>query len=76
MSGPPVDRPKDPWPHVLSLSERFVGNPASLSRDNIFGTTVEILYNNPRLILGGAVKSLQTAPIEKFGSKNLQLVQI
>ncbi len=32
---PPVDGPKDPWPGVLSLSERFVGDPASLARDNI-----------------------------------------
>ncbi len=35
-SGPPVDGPKDPWPRVLSLPERFVGDPASLARDNIF----------------------------------------
>ncbi len=35
MSGPPVDGPKDPWPRVLSLPERFVGDPASLARDNI-----------------------------------------
>ncbi len=33
-SGPPVDRPKDPWPRVLSLPERFVGDPASLACDN------------------------------------------
>ncbi len=32
---PPVDGPKDPWSHVLSLPERFVGDPASLARDNI-----------------------------------------
>ncbi len=32
---PPVDRPKDPWPRVLSLPEQFVGDPASLARDNI-----------------------------------------
>ncbi len=25
-SGPLVDGPKDPWPRVLSLPERFVGN--------------------------------------------------
>ncbi len=31
-SGPPVDGPKDPWPHVLSLPGRFV---ASLASDNI-----------------------------------------
>ncbi len=36
FSGPPVDRPKDPWPCVLSLPERFVGDPASLARDNIY----------------------------------------
>ncbi len=36
MSDPPVDAPKDPWPRVLSLPERFVGDPASLARDNIF----------------------------------------
>ncbi len=34
-SGPPVDGPKDPWPRVLSLPERFVGEPASLARDTI-----------------------------------------
>ncbi len=34
-SGPPVDGPKDPWPRVLSLPGRFVGDPASLARDNI-----------------------------------------
>ncbi len=28
--------PKDPWPRVLSLPERFVGDPASLARDIIF----------------------------------------
>ncbi len=28
-------RPKDPWPRVLSLPERFVGDPASLARENI-----------------------------------------
>ncbi len=26
--------PKDPWPRVLSLPERFIGDPASLARDN------------------------------------------
>ncbi len=34
-SFPPVDGPKDPWPRVLSLPRRFVGDPASLARDNI-----------------------------------------
>ncbi len=34
-SGPPVDGPKDSWPRVLSLPERFVGDPASLARDNM-----------------------------------------
>ncbi len=34
-SGPPVDGPKDHWPRVLSLPGRFVGDPASLARDNI-----------------------------------------
>ena len=29
-------QPKDPWPRVLSLPGRFVGDPASLVRDNIF----------------------------------------
>ncbi len=33
-SGPPVDRPKDPWLRVLSLPGRFVGDPASLACDN------------------------------------------
>ncbi len=33
-----MDGPKDPWPHVLSLPERFVGDPASLARDNIIAT--------------------------------------
>ena len=35
LAAPPVDGPKDPWPRVLSLLERFVGNPASLASDNI-----------------------------------------
>ena len=30
-----VDGPKDPWPRVLSLPGRFVGDPASLARDNM-----------------------------------------
>ncbi len=30
-----MDGPKDPWPLVLSLPGRFVGDPASLARDNI-----------------------------------------
>ncbi len=30
-----VDGPNDPWPCVLSLPERFVGDPASLARDSI-----------------------------------------
>ena len=30
---PPVNRPKDPWPHVLSMPG-FVGDPTSLARDN------------------------------------------
>ncbi len=34
-SGPPVDGPKDPWPRVLSLPGWFVGDPASLARNNI-----------------------------------------
>ena len=35
-SSPPVNRPKDPWPCVLSLAGaqvRFVGDPASLAHD-------------------------------------------
>ena len=36
-SGPPVDGPKNPWPRVLSLPGRFVGDPALLARDNIIG---------------------------------------
>ena len=35
-SGPPVAGPKDPWPRVLLLPERFDGGPASLARDNIY----------------------------------------
>ena len=27
---------KDPWPRVLSLPERFVGDPVSLACDNIY----------------------------------------
>ncbi len=27
---------KDPWPRVLSLPERFVGNPVLLAHDNIY----------------------------------------
>ncbi len=42
-SGPPVDGPKDPWPHVLSLPERFVGDPASLARDNIYAWHNDIM---------------------------------
>ena len=33
-SGPPVDGPKDPWPCVLSLPGRFVGDSAPPARDN------------------------------------------
>ncbi len=33
---PPVDRPKDPAPYVLSLPGQFVGDPASLGSDNIY----------------------------------------
>ncbi len=35
-SGQPVNGPKDPWPRVLSLPEWFVGDPASLARDNMY----------------------------------------
>ncbi len=35
-SGPPVDGPKDPWPRVLSLPKRFVGDPDLPARDNIY----------------------------------------
>ncbi len=45
-SGPPVDGPKDPWPHVLSLPERFVGDPASLARDNILDKILVGFYYN------------------------------
>ncbi len=38
-SGPPVDGPKDPWHGVLPLPGRFVGDPASLARSNIFANT-------------------------------------
>ncbi len=31
-----MDGPKDPWPRVLSLPRRFIGDPASLARDNVF----------------------------------------
>ena len=43
-SGPPVDGPKDPWLHVLSLPERFVGDPASQALDNIIiaGITLSV----------------------------------
>ncbi len=34
-SGPPLDGPKDPWPRVLSLPERFVGDPVALARNNM-----------------------------------------
>ncbi len=44
-SGPPVDGPKDPWRCVLSLPERFVGDPASLARDNIMWKA-EICHEN------------------------------
>ena len=40
LTGPPVDGPKDPWPHVLSLPGRFIGDPASLACDNILGCLV------------------------------------
>ncbi len=33
---PPVDGAKDPWACVLSLPERFVGDPASLACNIIF----------------------------------------
>ena len=35
LACPPVDGPKDPWPRVLSLPERFVGDPASLAHDSV-----------------------------------------
>ncbi len=35
LACPPVDGLKDPWPRVLSLPERFGGDPASLARDNV-----------------------------------------
>ncbi len=46
-SGPPVDGPKDPWPRVLSLPGRFVGDPASLARDNIYLLTYTIKLSLP-----------------------------
>ncbi len=36
-----MDGPKDPWPRVFSLPERFVGDPASLARDNIYIVTCQ-----------------------------------
>ena len=48
-SGPPVDGPKDPWPRVLSLPERFVPDPASLARDIILGIINKLVANRRRL---------------------------
>ena len=41
-SGPPVDGPKDPWPRVLSLPGRFIGDPASLACDNMYFTGITL----------------------------------
>ncbi len=43
MACPPVNGPKDPWPHVLSLpwaQGGFVGDPTSLAHDNIVLTSI------------------------------------
>ncbi len=63
LSGPPVDGPKDPWPRVLSLPERFVGDPASLARDNIYKSHWYLILNDIAdmicpLQMGGAVATL------------------
>ena len=50
--GPPVDGPKDPWPCVLSLPERFVGDPASLASDNIFTLCTPPQMNEITLLTG------------------------
>ncbi len=34
--------PKDPWPRVLSLPGRFVGDPASLAHDNMLRLITKI----------------------------------
>ncbi len=44
---PTVAGPKNPWPRVLSLPERFVGDPVSLAR-------VNILFLGTPLFLGSA----------------------
>ena len=36
MCGSFLYGPKDPWARVLSLLGRFVGDPASLARDNMY----------------------------------------
>ncbi len=43
---------KDPWPRVLSLPKRFVGDPVSLARDNIMSlyNVVIIINDNSRCI--------------------------
>ncbi len=45
-----MDGPKDPWPHVLSLPGRFVGDPASLAHDNIVIVLGEQYSNYGKLV--------------------------
>ncbi len=73
-SGPPVDGPKDPWPRVLSLPGRFVGDPASLSRDNILCTYILCMCNKcPHPITENSIICLrdQTGPFQKHDNPTM-----
>ncbi len=51
-----------PWPCVLSLPERFVGDPASLARDNILfppASAVEGIQSVPSVRVGLCVSVSQ-----------------
>ena len=70
LYSPPVNRPKDPWPRVLSLPGAqggFVGGPTSLARDNILYyklllwegmryTLLIVVRDGPLMIWGGGLR--------------------
>ena len=60
-SGPPVDGPKDSRPCVLSLPERFIGDPTLLARDNIhIGSRT--FKHRPSMFHTAAVKPTRLGP--------------
>ena len=70
---PPVDGRKDPWPCVLSLHERFVGDPASLARDNIVSVLIFLIGMTMALwlnILGQHPGSMNRAVMSTKPSQN------